>query len=357
MTLPAWQISGGSIGVAVIGQPFSVTLLASNALSFSVISGNLPQGLTLSNSGLISGTVTNVNVDSDVQFVVRATNLSGVADRTFIINTVSPNSLQWITPQGFVNVGRGNEFYVINKTRVAYDFRAGPGVETQLSAVASTGTTTLYLNTLTYINLGSTGLWREIAGSGIAQYTTITSITTSFDMVSQGYAIEISNPTQYAVTATITVYDQLPETQRVDYYLADTRGQLPPGLVLDLRGHLSGYVTDRLSIDTRMSTGGYDNDSYSAYPYDHAVLVNGLPIRVISRYIPKVYQFSIVASTGFESTTRDFNILVVDPSNLKTDGVFSDGSGPLTAPAGFIVPVEWLEVTPDGTTGTAKMIS
>jgi hypothetical protein len=357
MTLPAWQTPSGLIGVATIRQPFAISLSASDTLTFSVISGQLPQGLTLSSNGIISGTVTDINTAASSQFVVRATNSQGITDRTFIIETVSSATLQWITPQGFINIDQNDKFYVINKTRVAYNFRAGPGNNTQLSAVASTGTTTLYLSTLTNIDLGIAGIWREIAAPGIIEGTTITSINTNFDLISQGYAIGISNATQYEVTATITVYDQLPTSQRIDYFLNNDQGQLPPGLTLNLDGHLSGLITDQLSVDTRISTGGYDADSYSTYPYDHAVLIGGRPARIIDRYIPKIYQFSIVASTAAESTIREFKILVVDPSNLNPDGSFTGVSDTSTGTAGFIVPPEWLQVTADGSTGTRVIVN
>jgi len=57
---PVWSTTAGSLGSIVTGQSASIQLAAtdeeSNSLSYSVSSGSLPGGLSLSSTGLISGT-------------------------------------------------------------------------------------------------------------------------------------------------------------------------------------------------------------------------------------------------------------------------------------------------------------
>lgn len=57
---PVWETSAGSIGSAITGQSVNIQLEAtdaeSNSLTYSLASGSLPGGLSLSSSGLISGT-------------------------------------------------------------------------------------------------------------------------------------------------------------------------------------------------------------------------------------------------------------------------------------------------------------
>ena len=68
-----------------------------------------------------------------------------------------------------------------------------------LARSASTGTTTLYLSTLTSVDQQSNGVWRELSGPGIQSGTTITNISTvsSFN----AWPITISNTTTNAISS------------------------------------------------------------------------------------------------------------------------------------------------------------
>lgn len=357
MSLPKWQTASGIIGSATVKQPFTFVLQADSALNFSLISGSLPPGLSLSSNGIISGTITNFSTSETSKFVVRASNNNGITDRTFIINVLSPNTLKWITPQGFVDAGTGSEFYVVNRTRVNYNFFAGYGFNVNLSANSSTGTTVLYVNTLTNLDLGSTGIWREISAPGVVQGTTITNISSTYNIPNQGYPLEISQPVQNLVTGTIAVFDQTPFNKKVNYYVDEKVGQLPPGLSLSKDGILSGYVNDQLSANIKILNGGYDGDSYSVFNYDYADIVGGESTRIVNRYVPKIYQFSVIASDVNETVSREFKIIVVDPSNLKSDGSLTYASGPLSAQSGFIISPEWLETAINETTNPSTIIN
>lgn len=58
---PIWQTAAGSLGTIYTGQNISTQLTATdeenNSLTYSLVSGTLPTGLSLSSAGLISGTV------------------------------------------------------------------------------------------------------------------------------------------------------------------------------------------------------------------------------------------------------------------------------------------------------------
>lgn len=83
---------------ATIGVPYSDQVVATEASSYSVFSGNLPDGISLNTStGVISGTPT---VPGTFNFVIRATNITGSADTGTLTIDLS----------GIVRVWNGTEF-------------------------------------------------------------------------------------------------------------------------------------------------------------------------------------------------------------------------------------------------------
>ena len=171
-----------------------------------------------------------------------------------------------------------------------------------------------------------------------------------------GYPITISTPTTDTVSGTIILYDTLPFGQDIIYFVADNDGQIPPGLTLYKTGRLTGYVQDTLSVDSRISTGGYDSDGYSEYPYDHGVLVNGQYVRILSKFIPKVYQFNITASDGVLDVKRAFKMLIVDPSHLLTDSAYTGTSMLLAGESSYLVRPTWLDPIWYGFTSTVGIV-
>ncbi len=78
---PTW-VSNGLVGAGLMGGYASVQMvttdpLGTSPITYSLVSGALPQGLTLSNSGLLSGTLGNTSGDVTNTFVVAATNPAG----------------------------------------------------------------------------------------------------------------------------------------------------------------------------------------------------------------------------------------------------------------------------------------
>lgn len=97
---PVWQTEAGSIGSQLYTQSaFSYTLVATDVdtgtvLTYSIISGSLPTGLTLnSSSGLISGNIVAIPNDTTYTFTVRVSDqLGNISTREFsIFKQGSPN--------------------------------------------------------------------------------------------------------------------------------------------------------------------------------------------------------------------------------------------------------------------------
>lgn len=96
-----WGTPSGSLGSFYGGDYASVSLSASNlyetSVTYAVVSGSLPAGLSLSSSGVISGTVTNVG--GLASFSVRASSATAFADRGFTI-LVTQDVVSWSTAAG-----------------------------------------------------------------------------------------------------------------------------------------------------------------------------------------------------------------------------------------------------------------
>ena len=94
---PTWTTSAGTLGTFSGGSAISVTVAATSdsSVSYSVVSGSLPGGLSLnSGSGVISGTESGATADTTYSFTIRATDAeTQTADRAFSITiTVGINN-------------------------------------------------------------------------------------------------------------------------------------------------------------------------------------------------------------------------------------------------------------------------
>ena len=117
--------------------------------------------------------------------------------------------------------------------------------------------------------------------------------------------------------------DILASGNTLKYYIADQDGQLPPGLTLSLGGRISGYVDDNLKLDSSVSlTGGYDEEAFDRYPYDHAILNVNVVELVKPESINKTYQFYITVTDGISSSRRLFNMTIIDPNSLRSDNTY-----------------------------------
>jgi len=129
MSLPQWKTPAGFLGTVTERIATSIPLEVTTPSSFAVISGVLPGGLKLTSSvnstaTIIAGVPFSVGETLRTQFVVRATNDTGVTDRTFILDTDGPTAPIWLTPAGYLTLGLGDQPYVVNKQYIDYQFSA-----------------------------------------------------------------------------------------------------------------------------------------------------------------------------------------------------------------------------------------
>ena len=103
---PVWQTTAGSLGnIYNSGRSATTFQLSatdpdSQNVTYSVVSGSLPTNMSMSSSGLISGTAQAVASDTAYSFLVRAIDTVGnYTDRSFVITVKAP------IIQSFTNVG------------------------------------------------------------------------------------------------------------------------------------------------------------------------------------------------------------------------------------------------------------
>jgi hypothetical protein len=89
---PVWSTTAGALTAATKDTAYSLQLSVTddNTVAYSLLSGSLPTGITLSSSGLLSGTPTVASLGSASSFTIRATDLAGsTTDRSFSLYVLS----------------------------------------------------------------------------------------------------------------------------------------------------------------------------------------------------------------------------------------------------------------------------
>ena len=123
MAKPVWTTTAGSLGIIQERTTQSFTLSATDATSFSLISGSLPGGLRLENSNIL-GTPFEVSDTRTSEFVIRASNEEGSIDRTFTLTVEGEDAPFWLTPEGTLPVGPQGEYFILNRSIVDYQLSA-----------------------------------------------------------------------------------------------------------------------------------------------------------------------------------------------------------------------------------------
>lgn len=115
MSRPVWITPPGSLGTIPEGVFYSIPLAATanETVYYQLIAGNLPAGMYIDETGILSGNPVSrtlasgiplpVAADTTSRFAVRAyTNTKQLADRTFTITVTGNNSVSWVTPAGTI---------------------------------------------------------------------------------------------------------------------------------------------------------------------------------------------------------------------------------------------------------------
>ena len=130
-----WQTPVGKLGNTIIERiiieiPLSATSTIGNSITYSLIAGNLPRGLRL-DGNKIKGSPVEVKIFTTSRFVIRADDGTDIEDRTFSIDVDGSDIPQWITREGFLNVGQGENYFVLDNSYVDFQLEA---TDTDLTA-------------------------------------------------------------------------------------------------------------------------------------------------------------------------------------------------------------------------------
>jgi len=130
MAKPVWLSPPGLLATITenISTIVELDITGSLPITWSLLNGQLPQGLTLTQNGEIIGTPTSVISTTSSSFVIRVSNSEGITDRGFFIITEGPDNPEFITPS-VLNVGPNQENFVYN-----YQY-----VETSITATSDIG--------------------------------------------------------------------------------------------------------------------------------------------------------------------------------------------------------------------------
>jgi hypothetical protein len=172
---PVWSTAAGSLGLFQKNVAFSTTLVATDAdagaLSYTLQSGTLPAGLSLSSStGVISGTPSS-GTTASFAFTVRVTDTGGnFVDRAFTLANFAP---VWVTTGALTGYGPGG----------AYSYQLVITEDDSATFALASGSLP------TGLSLSSSGLisGAAYAGNTVANYTfTVTATDSAGNSVTSG---------------------------------------------------------------------------------------------------------------------------------------------------------------------------
>ncbi len=275
MATPVWTTTAGKLASIDEQSAFSLQLEAntsdSTAITYSLIAGSLPSGMSLTSTGLLTGTPAEVAKRTLYTFVVRATAGSAITDRTFTLDVSGADSPVFTTVAGQLN----------KPLSTVYTTDSSSTCDSTLSTADVTGNVTV------------------LDGSFI----------------------------EYDIVATDT---DTAAGQNLVYEVV--QGSLPPGVTMTTGGKISGVV--QLAIDDSYGPqGGYDFDPFPDYsaltPSDGGNPLDAKNIydrTVISKSRSVNYDFIVRVTDGVSSVDRNFNIFVysadywvVSNSNVTID--------------------------------------
>jgi hypothetical protein len=129
---PAGALAGTITERVLQNIPFQARSDA-GPITYSLIAGRLPRGLRLDQNitqtgnvttGFIKGSPTEVRRFTTSKFVIRADDGVDIEDRTFSISVDGADAPQWITKEGFLNLGPNKIYFVLDNAFVNFQLEA-----------------------------------------------------------------------------------------------------------------------------------------------------------------------------------------------------------------------------------------
>lgn len=251
MADPVWVTTPGDIGTypSLLPMEFQFDAYAippSTSITFFIINGSLPIGLTLSSSGKISGTPGLSLTKTNYQIIVRVQdNLFNYKDRVFNLIVSPANTLQFITQEGLIANYPAlipiefqiEAISILVPATITYSITSGelpPGLIMDSEGLIS-GTPAISLRQIPYefvVRITDTGSnFRERTFLiGVSNSLLPTFDTLSGSLLSTNDSVWVEIPIQYT-----NPVENDPVLIRV------IQGELPPGLEINGNGLIRGY--------------------------------------------------------------------------------------------------------------------
>ena len=139
-----------------------------------------------------------------------------------------------------------------------------------------------------------------------------------------------SSPVDFQLTA--LDYDTA-AGQELNFFIEESEGTLPPGITMDRKGHITGFIDPLFAVPVKDRKGGFDELGYDSYAFDYAIKSdNGFdsfkydsitfdysaPYRG-PRKLNRNYEFVTTITDGDTYVKRKFRIYVVGEDYLRAD--------------------------------------
>jgi len=168
------------------------------------------------------------------------------------------------------------------------------------------------------------------------------------------YFILDSSPVEFQITATDT---DTAAGQRLRYFISSGDGTLPPGLKMNERGLITGFIEPLISLALNERNGNFDKGLYDKNGFDYGLKPdNGfdsfkfdtinfdysLP-SIGPKKLNRNYEFIVSVSDGDTVVKRKFRIYVVNEDFLRADNtIMSAGNNTYTAANSGVREPIWL---------------
>lgn len=321
-----WVTPVGNIGTLYVSIPSTIEVMALNTanngstLTYEVINGSLPTGLTLNSNGKITGTAVystpsnNNFISQNFNFIVRARSSDGTTpiDGKFVIrltNTIN-SDFEWITPAGNLGTVPNGTFYhlplevveTIPGVTTTFKFLSGtlpPGMEV-VSTGALEGVPTL-LNPVA-VNQSETFRFSIRATNSLGRVQDrafYMSITNVYGPIIEPTTVYLGSHFDGSFYEQQLVVNELNPNVAISW---SNIGALPPGVTLSSDGLISGYL---------LPVGGSAGGEISGYDFEEVDSGSGAIIYQ-QEYDKSAYDFG---NTNSRSISYNFTIRAFDGAN------------------------------------------
>jgi hypothetical protein len=306
-------------------------------ITLSVISGSLPPGLRVEGHAIV-GTAYEVSKDTTFRFVLRATNIDGVSDRTYSITVQGPDAPIWETPAGDLPVGTSGRSTIelTKRTKLAatvndtvLEFVSVRNVELGSIVTCDAFPTAIQANTRV-VSINVTERKIQLSKSLINEIPLGTYLKFTFQRTHTNLFILDNAEINYQLDA---IDNDTAADQVLTYSIPPRGGQLPPGITLTASGLLTGFVDPILATEVFKDNGYYDNNYFDITPYDYGEpQYNGYdsflydntkfdysdPVRSLKK-LNRYYEFVVRVSDSVYYSDRKFRIFVVGDDFFRAD--------------------------------------